>query len=50
VLAAIEKRRPEAARKAMDSLLSKTSDFLEREVLRGAGASAKRSLDDVAAS
>jgi hypothetical protein len=32
----------------MDSLLSKTRDFLEREVLRGAGASAMRSLDDVA--
>lgn len=50
VLTAIKKRRPEAARKAMDSLLSKTRDFLEREVLRGAGASAKRSLDDGAAS
>jgi DNA-binding GntR family transcriptional regulator len=34
-LTAIKKRGPEAARKAMDSLLSKTRDFLEREVLRG---------------
>jgi GntR family galactonate operon transcriptional repressor len=35
VLTAIKKRRLEAARKAMDSLPSKTRDFLDREVLRG---------------
>jgi hypothetical protein len=34
----------------MGSLLSKTRDFLEHKVLRGARASAKRSLDNVAAS
>jgi len=50
VLTATKKRRPEAARKAMGSLLSKTRDFLEHKVLRGARASAKRSLDNVAAS
>ena len=35
VLTATKKRRPEAARKAMGSLLSKTRDFLEHKVLRG---------------
>jgi len=50
VLTATKKRRPEAARKAMGSLLSKTRGFLEHKVLRGARASAKRSLDNVAAS
>ena len=50
VLTATKKRRPEAARKAMGSLLSKTLDFLEHKVLRGPRASAKRSLDNVAAS
>ena len=34
-LTAIKKRGPEAAPEAMDSLLSKTRDFLEREVLGG---------------
>ena len=50
VLTATKKRRPEAARKAMGSLLSKTRDFLEHKVPKGARASAKRSLDNVAAS